>query len=46
MTWRLQYYANRLPLNELTMTQELIACMLGVRRKGITEVAEKLRLPV
>jgi CRP-like cAMP-binding protein len=30
---------DRLPSNELTMTQELIANMLGVRREGITEVA-------
>jgi CRP-like cAMP-binding protein len=30
---------DRLPSNELTMTQELIANMLGVRREGITEAA-------
>ena len=30
---------DRLPSNELTMTQELIAGMLGVRREGITEAA-------
>ena len=30
---------DRLPSNELTMTQELIAGMLGVRREGITETA-------
>ena len=29
--------------NELTMTQELIADMLGVRREGITEAAGKLQ---
>lgn len=29
--------------NELTMTQELIATMLGVRREGITEAAGKLQ---
>jgi CRP-like cAMP-binding protein len=34
---------DRLPSNELTMTQELIASMLGVRREGITEVAGKLQ---
>jgi CRP-like cAMP-binding protein len=34
---------DRLPSNELTMTQELIANMLGVRRKGVTEAAGKLQ---
>jgi CRP-like cAMP-binding protein len=34
---------NRLPSNELTMTQELIANMLGVRREGVTEAAGKLQ---
>jgi len=34
---------DRLPGNELTMTQELIANMLGVRREGITEAAGKLQ---
>lgn len=34
---------DRSPLNELTVTQELIAHMLGVRREGITETAGKLR---
>src|SRR5688500_9179418 len=29
--------------NELTMTQELIANMLGVRREGVTEAAGKLQ---
>ena len=33
---------DRLPSNELTMTQELIASMLGVRREGVTEAAGKL----
>jgi len=33
---------DRSPSNELTMTQELIAHMLGVRREGITEAAGKL----
>ena len=35
--------ADRLPTNELTMTQELIANMLGVRREGVTEAAGKLQ---
>ena len=34
---------DRLPSNELTMTQELIANMLGVRRAGVTEAAVKLQ---
>jgi len=34
---------DRSPSNELTMTQELIANMLGVRREGITEAAGKLQ---
>lgn len=34
---------DRLPSNELTMTHELIASMLGVRREGITEAAGKLQ---
>lgn len=34
---------DRLSSNELTMTQELIASMLGVRREGITEAAGKLQ---
>lgn len=33
---------DRLPSNELVMTQELIANMLGVRREGVTEAAGKL----
>jgi len=33
---------DRLPTNRLTMTQELIANMLGVRREGVTEAAGKL----
>lgn len=33
---------DRLPSNELAMTQELIANMLGVRREGVTEAAGKL----
>jgi len=34
---------DRLPGNELHMTQELIANMLGVRREGVTEAAGKLQ---
>jgi Crp-like helix-turn-helix domain len=34
---------DRLPSNEFTMTQELIANMLGVRREGVTEAAGKLQ---
>ncbi len=34
---------DRLSSNELIMTQELIASMLGVRREGITEAAGKLQ---
>jgi len=34
---------DRLPSNELTMTQELIANMLGVRREGVTESAGHLQ---
>ena len=33
----------RLASNELSMTQELIANMLGVRREGVTEAASKLQ---
>lgn len=33
---------DRLPSNELRMTQELIANMLGVRREGVNEAAGKL----
>ena len=32
---------DRLQANELVMTQELIANMLGVRREGVTEAARK-----
>ncbi|RFC34752.1 MAG: cAMP-binding domain of CRP [Candidatus Nitrotoga sp. LAW] len=35
--------ADWLTSNELTMTQELIASMLGVRREGITEAAGNLK---
>jgi Mn-dependent DtxR family transcriptional regulator len=34
---------DRLTSNKLTMTQELIANMLGVRREGVTEAAGKLQ---
>ncbi len=34
---------DRLSSNELSMTQELIANMLGVRREGVTEAARKLQ---
>jgi CRP-like cAMP-binding protein len=34
---------DRLSSNKLTMTQELIANMLGVRREGVTEAAGKLQ---
>lgn len=33
---------DRLPGNEIQMTQELIANMLGVRRQGVTEAARRL----
>jgi len=34
---------DRLPSNELVMTQELVATMLGVRREGVTEAAGRLQ---
>ena len=34
---------DRLPDNKLSMTQELIANMLGVRREGVTEAAGRLQ---
>ncbi len=34
---------DRLPTNDLVMTQELIASALGVRRESITEVAGRLQ---
>jgi CRP-like cAMP-binding protein len=40
--WRL-LSLDRLPANDLRMTQELIANMLGVRREGVTEAARKLQ---
>jgi CRP-like cAMP-binding protein len=39
----LLFTLDRLPTNELIMTQELIAGMLGVRREGITETAGNLQ---
>jgi CRP-like cAMP-binding protein len=35
---------DRLSTNDLTMTQELIANMLGVRREGVTEAAGRLQM--
>ena len=35
---------DRLQSNELVMTQELIANMLGVRREGVTEAAGRLQV--
>jgi CRP-like cAMP-binding protein len=34
---------DRMPTNELIITQELVAGMLGVRREGVTEAAGKLQ---
>jgi DNA-binding FadR family transcriptional regulator len=34
---------DRLPSNEVAMTQELIASMLGVHRGGVTEAARRLQ---
>src|SRR5204862_3431256 len=34
---------DRMPANELVMTQELVACALGVRREGVTEAAGRLQ---
>ena len=39
----LLFSLDRLPGNTLTMTQELIANMLGVRREGVSEAAGKLK---
>jgi len=41
--WLLQSL-DRLSSNEMTITQEMIANMLGVRREGVTEAARKLQL--
>lgn len=40
---RLLMSLDRLPSNELKMTQEMIANMIGVRREGITEAVGKLQ---
>lgn len=40
---RLLSSLDRLPSNELAMTQELMATMLGVRRESVTEAAGKLQ---
>lgn len=40
--WLLMSF-DRLPSNQLTTTQELIANMLGVRREGVTEAARRLQ---
>ena len=40
--WLLQTL-DRMPTNDLIMTQELVASMLGVRREGITEAAGRLQ---
>jgi DNA-binding GntR family transcriptional regulator len=42
-TIRLLLPLDRLPSNELTMTHELIANMLGVRREGVTAAVSKLQ---
>src|SRR5664279_2252086 len=34
---------DRLPSNELNMTQEIMANMLGVRREGVNDAASKLQ---
>ena len=34
---------DRLPANDLIMTQELIANMLGVRREGVTQAANNVQ---
>lgn len=36
-------YHDRLPGNDVKLTQELIAMALGVRREGITEAAQKIQ---
>ena len=41
--WLLLSHDRLLPSNELVMTQELIANMLGVRREGVTEAAGNLQ---
>ncbi len=41
--WLLLYF-DRVHAGSLTMTQELISNMLGVRRESITEAARKLQI--
>jgi CRP-like cAMP-binding protein len=36
-------FLDRLPSNELVMTQELMSALLGVRRESITEIAGRLQ---
>lgn len=36
-------YLDRAPSHDLTVTQELMATLLGVRREGVTEAASRLR---
>jgi len=43
MCLRILFFLDRMASNELTMTQELMAEMLGVRREGVTEAAGKLQ---
>lgn len=43
MCRRLLLGLDRIPSNQLDMTHELIASMLGVRREGVTEAAQKLQ---
>jgi hypothetical protein len=38
-------YLDRLPSNQLNMTQELLSNMLGVRREGVNSAAAKLQCP-
>lgn len=40
---RLLLGLDRLPTDELAMTQELLAALLGVRREGVTAAAQRLR---
>jgi CRP-like cAMP-binding protein len=44
MCRRLLMGIDRLPSDELVMTQELLASLLGVRREGVTAAARKLHL--
>jgi CRP-like cAMP-binding protein len=40
---RLLLILDRVPTNEIVMTQELLANMLGVRREGVTQAATRLQ---